>query len=398
LLRRNIHPGPPFAAAGGTRPFRPGPALGYDASRTGHTLADLALEKSALVPAGAASAALGQEASGALAGVPRAAWQPPRRAEWGETLAALDLGTNNCRLLVARATRGGFRVVDAFSRIVRLGEGLATSGVLSEAAMARTVDALAVCAAKIASRGVTRGRYVATEACRRAGKCGEFLDRVRARTGLAVVIIPTEEEARLAVEGCASLLDRRIPYALVFDIGGGSTEIVWLAGGDQTARQVLGFVSVPHGVVSLTERYGADRIASDAYLAMVDEVSEAIAPFEARHGIAARIDAGEVQMLGSSGTVTTLAGIHLGLPRYNRSIVDGTYLSFDAIAEISGRLASLDLAERARHPCVGADRADLVVAGCAILEAICEAWPVGRLRVADRGVREGILIGLSAGR
>jgi exopolyphosphatase/guanosine-5'-triphosphate,3'-diphosphate pyrophosphatase len=362
-----------------------------------HTLADFALEKPAYLPAGATSVPEGV-ASGALEGVAAAAWQPPRRAEWGETLAALDLGTNNCRLLVARATRGGFRVIDSFSRIVRLGEGLATSGILSEAAMGRTIDALKVCAAKIASRGVTRGRYVATEACRRAANCGEFLKRVRSDTGLAVEIIATEEEARLAVEGCASLLDRRIPFAVVFDIGGGSTEIVWLRGVEPDDRQVLGFVSVPHGVVSLTERYGADHVSAASYRAMVGEVADAIRPFEARHRIASRVEAGQVQMLGSSGTVTTLAGIHLGLPRYNRSIVDGTFLSFAAIAEVSGRLASLGLADRALHPCVGVDRADLVVAGCAILEAICAAWPVGRLRVADRGVREGILIGLSGAR
>jgi exopolyphosphatase/guanosine-5'-triphosphate,3'-diphosphate pyrophosphatase len=366
-----------------------------------HTLADCVLDKTGSLPRGAASVAAPAGAESRGLGTASAAapgWPPPGRAEWGETLAALDLGTNNCRLLVARATRQGFRVIDAFSRIVRLGEGLATSGVLSEAAMARTVEALKVCAGKIASRGVARGRYVATEACRRASNCAEFLDRVRHGTGLEVEIIATEEEARLAVEGCASLLDRRIPFALVFDIGGGSTEIVWLKGADRATRQLLGFVSVPHGVVSLTERYGSDTVSREAYRAMLAEVAEAIRPFEARHRIADRVARDEVQMLGSSGTVTTLAGIHLGLPRYNRAVVDGTFLSFAAVAEVSGRLAGLGLADRAAHPCVGVDRADLVVAGCAILEAICLAWPVGKLRVADRGVREGILIGLSGAR
>jgi len=233
---------------------------------------------------------------------------------------------------------------------------------------------------------------------------------VREATGLDLEIIPTEEEARLAVIGCASLLDPALPHAVVFDIGGGSTELVWLdaavrggagngaAGNSDDRDGIGGFLSIPHGVVSLTERYGADRISAERYEAMVEEVRAAILPFEARHDVAARVAAGSVQMLGSSGTVTTLAGIHLGLPRYNRSVVDGTMLSFAAIEAVSRRLAALDLAGRALHPCVGLDRADLVVAGCAILEAICTTWPVGTLRVADRGVREGILIGLTGGR
>jgi exopolyphosphatase/guanosine-5'-triphosphate,3'-diphosphate pyrophosphatase len=325
----------------------------------------------------------------------------PSPVALGETLAARDLGTNNCRLLVARTLAGGgFRVIDAFSRIVRLGEGLAANGVLAETAMARTIDALRVCADKIALRGAVRGRYVATEACRRAANCGEFLARVGHETGLELEIIPTAEEARLAVAGCASLLDPRLPYAVIFDIGGGSTEIAWLRHGQAGAGvgpEVLGIVSLPYGVVSLTERYGGDLVSPAVYREMVEEVSGAALPFEERHGIAERVAEGEVEMLGSSGTVTTLAGINLGLPRYNRAVVDGSLLTFAAIEAVSRRLAGLDMATRALHPCVGAERADLVVAGCAILEAICELWPVGRLRVADRGVREGILIGLTGG-
>jgi exopolyphosphatase/guanosine-5'-triphosphate,3'-diphosphate pyrophosphatase len=320
-----------------------------------------------------------------------------RRALPGEVVAALDLGTNNCRLLLARVTARGFRVIDAFSRITRLGEGLTATGVLAESAMVRTIDALAICAAKIEARGTARGRYVATEACRRAGNYAEFLARVEAATGLRLEIIPTAEEARLSVAGCAALLDPIVPHALVFDIGGGSTEASWVGLGAGRA-DILDTTSLPHGVVSLTERYGGDRVAPATYAAMLDEVRRDLRPFEARHGIASRVAAGAVQMLGSSGTVTTLAGIHLGLPRYIRALVDGTTLDFAAIAALSRRLAGLSLAERAVHPCVGRERADLVVAGCAILEAICETWPVGQLRVADRGVREGILIGLSGGR
>jgi exopolyphosphatase/guanosine-5'-triphosphate,3'-diphosphate pyrophosphatase len=323
---------------------------------------------------------------------------PARRPSWGDVYGALDLGTNNCRLLVARATESGFRVIDAFSRIVRLGEGVRASGRLSEAAMERTLDALKVCAGKIAHRGVTRARYVATEACRRAGNCDDFLERVRALTGIAIETITTEEEARLAVTGCAPLLDAKLPYAIVFDIGGGSTELVWLRLGADSQRdpEILGSISLPFGVVTFAERYGGDVISRAGYDAMVAEARAAMTEFAEFHGVTGHLAAGQVQMLGSSGTVTRLAGIHFALPRYNRSVVDGSTLVFDVIRAICDELAEMSYAERAAQPCIGSERADLVVAGCAILEAICGLWPVGRLRVADRGVREGILFDLLA--
>jgi len=312
--------------------------------------------------------------------------------------AALDLGTNNCRLLIARPAGSGFRVLDAFSRIVRLGEGLAASGALSEDAMARALDALKICVDKIAARSVISGRYVATEACRQASNCEEFLARVRAEAGLDIEIIPSTEEARLVVAGCAPLLNPRIPYALVFDIGGGSTEIVWLRlWGEHRRRrrpQILGSVSLPFGVVTLTDRFGGAEVSPVTYRAMVAEAMAALAPFETEHEILRRVRTGRAQMLGSSGTVTTLAGIHLALPRYTRALVDGSVLTFEQISIVSAHLAGLDLAGRAASPCVGRERADLVLSGCAILDAICATWPVGRLRVADRGVREGILCDL----
>ena len=331
---------------------------------------------------------------------PTAAALAPAARGWAapgaEIYAALDLGTNNCRLLVARSQGRGFRVIDAFSRIVRLGEGLAASGTLAEAAMARALAALRICAGKLAHRRVTHARYVATEACRRAANCSEFLERVELETGIPLEIISSDEEARLVVAGCAPLLDRRVPHALVFDIGGGSTELVWLSvpRDPHAAPRVQDSVSLPNGVVTLTDRYGGREVPEATYAAMVAEMRAALAPFEERNRIAPRIARGEVQMLGSSGTVTTLAGIHLDLPRYNRALVDGTALSFDCVRSVSARLVGLDYEARVAHPCIGGDRADLVLAGCAVLEAICEIWPVGRLRVADRGIREGILIGL----
>lgn len=356
---------------------------------------------------GAAAALAGRTASrpGALPSVGAAALPGSRphryfKPHYGAPVAALDLGTNNCRLLVARPTSAGFRVVDAFSRIVRLGEGLAATGALSEDAVARTIEALKVCADKIAFRNITIGRYVATEACRRAVNCEAFLVRVRRETGLDIEIISTSEEARLVVSGCAPLLNPRIPYAVVFDIGGGSTEIVLvrLEGGRDRRRrqQILGSMSLPLGVVTLTDRFGGE-VSPMIYRRMVDEAAEALGRFERDYRIRRHIRTGRTQMLGSSGTVTTLAGIHLALPRYIRAAVDGSTLTFDQIAAVSAHLAGLDLAGRAASPCVGRERADLVLSGCAILDAICETWPVGRLRVADRGVREGILSDLIQG-
>ncbi len=320
---------------------------------------------------------------------------------FGAPVAALDLGTNNCRLLVARPAGMGIRVVDAFSRIVRLGEGLTATGALSEEAVNRTIEALKICADKITLRRIASGRYVATEACRRAANCQEFLARVRTETGLEIEIISTAEEARLVVSGCAPLLNPRIPYALVFDIGGGSTEIVLVrlegCGDRRRGRpRIIGSMSLPLGVVTLTDRFGGD-VSPSAYRTMVDEAAAALKPFERDYRIRRHIRTGRMQMLGSSGTVTTLAGIHLALPRYIRALVDGSSLTFDQIASVSAHLAGLDLAGRAASPCVGRERADLVLSGCAILDAICETWPVGRLRVADRGVREGILFDLIHG-
>jgi exopolyphosphatase/guanosine-5'-triphosphate,3'-diphosphate pyrophosphatase len=313
-------------------------------------------------------------------------------------LAALDLGTNNCRLLVARQAGSGFRVVDAFSRIVRLGEGLAATGALSDAAMARTLDALRICAEKIAARKVAAGRYVATEACRRAANCEAFLAKVQEEVGLEIEIISSREEARLVVAGCAPLLHPRIPYAIVFDIGGGSTEIVWLrfarAPDGRRNPHILGAVSLPFGVVTLTDRFGGAEVPPATYRLMIAEAAAALIPFERAHRIGHHVRAGKVQMLGSSGTVTTLAGIHLALPRYIRAMVDGSTLTFEQIAAVSAHLAGLDFAGRAANPCIGHERADLVLSGCAVLDAICATWPVGRLRVADRGVREGILLDL----
>ena len=332
---------------------------------------------------------LGQEKRGGRGSQSRAGQRP--------VYAALDLGTNNCRLLIAKPAGQGFRVIDAFSRIVRLGEGLGRDQHLSEAAVLRTIDALKICAEKMRRRSVTHARSVATEACRRALNGTHFIARVAAETGLELEVISPAEEARLVVAGSAPLLDRAMPFALLFDIGGGSTELIWLAIDERGEARMLASVSLPYGVVQLADRYGSGWIDGAAYDAMVSEVSAALQPFDSLHQISIAVDSGRVQMLGTSGTVTTIAGVHLALRRYDRSLVDGCYLPFEVLEAAIHQLRDMSYGERVAHPCVGRERADFVIPGLAILAAICRSWPVGRLRVADRGLREGILLGLMRG-
>ena len=327
----------------------------------------------------------------------------PNGREHRAAYAALDLGTNNCRLLVAEPTRAGFRVVDSFSRIVRLGEGLARDGVLSIGAMDRAVGALKACSSKMASRHVKRSRLIATEACRAAENGEEFLARVEDETGLKLEIADRRTEARLAVSGCATLVERDADGVILFDIGGGSTELAFLdfrAGRPrfhaQMHRYIRAWTSLPIGVVSLAEHHGGEHVDQRVFDAMVAEVRTLIERFAAREMMAQCVRGGRVHLLGTSGTVTTLAGVHLGLERYDRRRVDGTWMDACDVAQMTGKLLSMSFDERVANPCIGADRADLVLAGCAILEAIRQEWPCGRLRVADRGLREGILVELMA--
>ena len=304
---------------------------------------------------------------------------------------ALDLGTNNCRLMMATPVGDGLKVVEAYSRATRLGEGLARTGALSDAAMGRTIHVLSECARRLERRKVRRTRVVATEACRRAANGADFLRRVREATGLAIEIISSEEEARMALAGCSPLLAREPDTALVFDIGGGSTELIKVHL-DQGRPTIVAFESLPMGVVNLAEC--ETLMEPEGYSAIVDDIAAKLAGFDADGSLQAAAQAGSLQMLGTSGTVTTLASIHLGLTRYDKSRVDGLFMSRDEVTAVSRRLVTSAVVDREAHPCIGVDRADLVVAGCAILDAICRRWPAERLRVADRGVREGLLLSM----
>jgi exopolyphosphatase/guanosine-5'-triphosphate,3'-diphosphate pyrophosphatase len=305
--------------------------------------------------------------------------------------AALDLGTNNCRLLIACPTGDGFRVVDSFSRIIRLGEGISATGCISDAAIERAIAALSICRDKIHSKKAKRLRLIATEACRAASNADGFRDRVAAETGIRLEVIDRETEATLAVIGCSPLLDPQGRGAILFDIGGGSTELVRIERdpGEQDAPpRIKAWMSIPLGVVTIAEHFGGRDVTPQSYARMVEEVAQYVAPFAAEHSG----DLTGMHLLGTSGTVTTLAGVHLNLARYDRRRIDGVWMSDADISATIARLLGMSYQERAGNNCISVERADLVLAGCAILDAIRNAFPLPRLRVADRGLREGMLV------
>ena len=325
----------------------------------------------------------------------------PTRKHRGPLYAALDLGTNNCRLLIARPHDHGFRVIDGFTRIVRLGGGVSVTGRLGEAAMDRTLEALRQCRNKLREHQPARMRLIATEACRGAENGPAFLQRVRDEIGLDLEIVDRHTEAQLAVIGCADLVDADTAGALIFDIGGGSSELAWLdfRGGrpksqGRMSAAIRSWQSLPVGVVSIAEKFGGVNVTPAVFEAMVAHVSEHLRQFRGREKLRQMIASHPVHLIGTSGTVTTLAGLHLGLERYERQKVDGLWMQRDQVDETMNALLAMPFERRVAHPCIGRDRADLVLPGCAIFEAIRREWPTDRVRVADRGLREGILISL----
>ena len=311
-----------------------------------------------------------------------------KKAAAGPLLAVLDLGTNNCRLLIARPSPPDqFRVVDSFSRIVRLGEGVGESGRLSDAAMDRTIMALQICAERIARHRVRHVRAIATQAARQATNTAELVARARAEAGIALSVISPEEEADLAALGCAPLIGRKYQGALIFDIGGGSTEIVWQHKRDGRLEKRFA-ASLPVGVVNLAEGYGAAARSLAGFEVMRTAMAERFSPLRDK---TQGFDPKGEHLLGTSGTVTTLAAIALKLPRYNRAKVDASWHETARLLAVVERISRLGVPELARIGAIGPERADLMLAGSAIFAAICALWPSAMLRVADRGLREGML-------
>lgn len=332
----------------------------------------------------------------------------PEKATAG-LYAAVDLGTNSCRMLIARPMGNQFQVLDSFSKAVHLGAGLEASGKLSHASMGRTLQALRICQKKIDAHGVGRMRLVATEACRRARNARDFMRQVKRETGLHVEIIPAEEEARLAVISCAPLVTPSTEQLLVVDIGGGSTELVWVdlsavapenrgkaimglhrgfAAQPEGGARVVDWISVPLGVATLKDQFHDVEDDSARFALMSWFFEENLAAFSPYNAAQPREG---FQIIGTSGTVTTVAASYLNLRRYDRTKVDGLQMTSDQIDLVIREYLALGPEGRRTDPRIGRDRHTLIMSGAAILQALMRIWPTDRLSVADRGLREGLL-------
>lgn len=320
--------------------------------------------------------------------------EPAVQDQKGKKVAALDLGSNTCRLIIAEVfPDGAFENVEVFSRIVRLGENLSQSNKLQSAAIERAVGALRICSRKIDEHRPLLVRCVATEACRRAQNADYFKKLVRQETKLRLEIIDPNEEAELCLKGCETLLNPRIPYGVVFDIGGGSSEVMWVKlheGGD---AELLEFISLPFGVVGLSETYGT--YTGVVFDDIVHSISDSLKGFHAYADICSLIQENKVQMVGCSGTATTIAALKLNLKAYDREVIDGTIIEQKDIEGIKDLLCAMTPSERAAHPCIGSGRSDLVIPGLSIFAGIYDAFPVSEICVADRGVRDGIIAQLT---
>lgn len=348
--------------------------------------------------------------SGLVGADPKTVDRSRQAAGPGTLYAALDLGTNSCRMLIARAEGGHLRIIDSFSKAVQLGSGLESSGALSRVSVRRTVQALQVCRRKLDQHKVERMRLVATEACRRAKNGPAFIAQVKRETGLLLEVITPEEEARLAVVSCGPLVHSSAEQLLVVDIGGGSTELVWIdlsrvvpeersaailamhrrsfAEPGRRGAKVVDWISVPLGVATLRDRFIDVEDDSARFALMSWFFEENLAnfiPYTTLHERAG------FQIVGTSGTVTTVAASHLGLRRYDRAQVDGLELSSDQIDTVIHEYLRLGPEGRRTDPRIGRDRHTLIMPGAAILQALLRLWPTDRLSVADRGLREGLL-------
>lgn len=355
-----------------------------------------------------------RSAQGNVALAPTRPSYKPAQAE-PELFAALDLGTNSCRMLIATPEAGHFRVVDAFAKSVRLGSGLERTGHLSRGSISRTLSALEICAEKLRRYQVGTMRLVATEACRRARNGNHFLAMVARETGLSLEVIRPEEEARLAVISCAPLVSAEASQVLVFDIGGGSTELVWIdlaevppearaqailnlqvtgGGNPPGGARIVDFISVPLGVATLHDRYADVEDDSARFALMSWFFEEQITGFKPYFQALSETDAASFQMIGTSGTVTTVGAAHLGLKRYDRRKVDGMHLTSRAIDEVISRFLRLGPEGRRNDIGLGRDRSELIMSGAAILQTLLRIWPTESMRVADRGLREGMLFAM----
>ena len=302
-------------------------------------------------------------------------------------VAGIDCGTNSFRLLVADAVDG--RLVDVVRemRIVRLGEGVDRTGSLAPQALERTRLALADYAATIAAHGTERVRMVATSATRDAANRDMFLAMVRTVLGVEPDVISGAEEAALSFIGAADGLPGVTGPVLVADIGGGSTELVL---GDASEPRRLRSHSMDVGCVRMTERRLGDDPPTPAQVAAtVDDLRAAIA--------LAAVDVpitDPATFVGVAGTVTTLAAIALGLPRYDAEAIHGSVLSAEQVHDVTARLLAMTHDERAALPVMHPGRVDVICGGALVLRTLVEAAGATNVIASEHDILDGIALSL----
>jgi exopolyphosphatase/guanosine-5'-triphosphate,3'-diphosphate pyrophosphatase len=291
-------------------------------------------------------------------------------------VATIDIGTNTVLLLVAeRDGEAGLRPVVERATITRLGEGVDRTHRLAPAAIARTVECIADYGRSVRELGVERVAVVGTSAMRDASGGEEIRAAVRAHVGVDARVISGDEEARLTFRGALSGLTTSDAELAVFDIGGGSTEVV--LGRRVEGRHVISWArSFDVGSVRLTERHGEDRVAIQR---AVREVFASVPPLP-----------GAGEPVGIAGTMTTLAAVSMQLVPYDGARVHGHVMTRQELEAVLDRIAALDVESRRGVPGMEPKRADVIVAGAVIAVSLLDRWGATTMRISDRGVRWGL--------
>lgn len=307
--------------------------------------------------------------------------------------AAIDLGSRNCRTIVGcQSKAGAFEYIETYSKSVSLADGVAASKKLSRKSMDRTIEALAFCS-KVLSRyaGLTY-LAVATDAMRRAENASVFIKRVKRELGLIISIITPQEEAYYAALGCIEVLSLETEIFVVFDIGGGSSEIALCRQKSDKDIELIDSLSIPYGVINLLE--SKDHLTFSGYSNLVQKISDLSRDFLNQY--ATTLDfVNNFQCIGTSGTTTTVAALNMNLRFYDREKINDSILQFSEILKTVHYVQSLSEDERKLHPYISQSNEDLVLGGLTILEGIVRGLPASTITVTDRGVRDGVVYALT---
>ena len=295
--------------------------------------------------------------------------------------AAIDLGSTNCRLVIVDIIEDKYKIICSFSEILNLGRNLSFSNEFNDEIIEKTIEIFKIISQKLKYYNVLSYRCVATEACRQSINSDELVKRIHERTNIEIEIIPSKEEARLCLKSCLNHNVNLNDFNLVFDIGGGSTEIIIFD--SIYSNKDFDFLSIPIGVINFSEKVSLFKTEK-----VLGQLEKQMMFFSKKK----KIHNEPISIIGSCGTVTTLCAIHLKLNYYQKSLVDNTLLEIEDLKQTCNFVKRLSSEEKEKHPCIGPQRINLLDNGILILEKILESWPVKRILVSDRGLREGIIL------